>query len=303
MKKSLRRKLIMSAVAVGVAAVGTTASTYAWFVTNNDVSSSVSGSVEASDASLFISNDGNTYGTKGVEPNADFSKLAMAPLQMKKTDHKLYDLNDAEKTANIDYMSFSLYFSVQNLNPEKNDYSIVLSTTAKDNDSEKAKTHEAQTTIEAASTYKEITQGASLWDNVLKSMNIAIAQEYSASNTFTDSSTTKYYEVNKSSAIYDGLAYYNKITGNEKTEADTETLESTPLTTTDLETSDNVATKTAISAKGDVTVISSIPGNGYYKLDFVVWLNGWDSACFDAIASHTFDLDFNFKLVTTPKSE
>ena len=28
MKKSLRRKLIMSAVAVGVAAVGTTASTY-----------------------------------------------------------------------------------------------------------------------------------------------------------------------------------------------------------------------------------------------------------------------------------
>lgn len=34
MKKSLRRKLIMSAVAVGVAAAGTTASTYAWFVSS-----------------------------------------------------------------------------------------------------------------------------------------------------------------------------------------------------------------------------------------------------------------------------
>lgn len=50
----------MSAVAVGVAAVGTTASTYAWFVSNTDVSSSVSGAVEDATSSLYISEDGKT---------------------------------------------------------------------------------------------------------------------------------------------------------------------------------------------------------------------------------------------------
>lgn len=62
MKKSLRRKLIMSAVAVGAAAVGTTASTYAWFVTNSDVSmNEVTGDVAAANANLSISAtaDGN----------------------------------------------------------------------------------------------------------------------------------------------------------------------------------------------------------------------------------------------------
>lgn len=62
----------MSAVAVGVAAAGTTASTYAWFVSSTEVSSTVSGTVESSGASLFISNDGVSYGTKAVKPTADF---------------------------------------------------------------------------------------------------------------------------------------------------------------------------------------------------------------------------------------
>ena len=62
MKKSLRRKLIMSAVAVGAAAVGTTASTYAWFVSNNTVTASeINGSVVESNANLFILN-GENYG-------------------------------------------------------------------------------------------------------------------------------------------------------------------------------------------------------------------------------------------------
>ena len=104
MKKSLRRKLIMSAVAVGVAAAGTTASTYAWFVSSTEVSSTVSGTVESSGASLFISNDGVSYGTKAVKPTADFSKLKMAPLQMKATNHTLSSLDDGEATKNEDYI-------------------------------------------------------------------------------------------------------------------------------------------------------------------------------------------------------
>ena len=52
MKKSLKRKLIMSSIAVVTAIVGTTASTYAWFVSNTDVTSSVTGNVASSDSSL-----------------------------------------------------------------------------------------------------------------------------------------------------------------------------------------------------------------------------------------------------------
>ena len=303
MKRSLRRKLIMSAVAVGVAALGTTASTYAWFVSSTEVSSTVSGTVESSGASLFISNDGVSYGTKAVKPTADFTNLKMAPLQMKATDHKLSDLNDGDATENEDYMSFSLYFSVQNINTNANTYSIKLTTTATDNDIQKIKTHEAQTAIEADDTYSKISQGASLWDNVLKAMNVSIGQEYSSTNSFNAATSTKYYEVNKSDAIYDGLAYFNKIIENTKTESDKVTYESDSLTTTALETKNNVETKSIISATGDITVIDNITANGYYKLDFKVWLNGWDKACFDAIAAHEFGLTLKFGLVTTPKSE
>lgn len=303
MKKSLRRKLIMSAVAVGVAAAGTTASTYAWFVSSTEVSSTVSGTVESSGASLFISNDGVSYGTKAVKPTADFSKLKMAPLQMKATNHTLSSLDDGEATKNEDYMSFSLYFSVQNINTTKNNYSIKLSTTATDNDIQKIKTHEAQTAIAEDGTYSAISQGTSLWDNVLKAMNVSIGQQYSSSNSFSAATSTKYYEVNKSEAIYDGLAYFNKITENSKTETDKVTYETNALTTTELETKDNVETKSIIPATGDITVINNITANGYYKLDFNFWLNGWDKACFDAIAAHEFGLIFNFKLEATPKSE
>ena len=55
MKKSLKRKLIMSSIAVATAIVGTTASTYAWFVSNTDVTSSVTGNVASSDCLSFAS--------------------------------------------------------------------------------------------------------------------------------------------------------------------------------------------------------------------------------------------------------
>ena len=304
MKKGLRRKLIMSAVAVGAAAVGTTASTYAWFVTSNNVSSTVSGEVESSGASLFISKDGQDYGTKSVTPTADFSNLKMAPLQMKSENNKLYDLKDNEKSENVDYMKFTLYFSVQNLNVAKNDYSIKLSTTAKDLDENKTKTHEAQTALASDSTYEEITQGKSLWDNVLKTMNVGISQEYSSENTFSGATTApKFYALNKSAAIYDGLSYFNKITGNNKSESGTVTIENDALTTTSLETKENVTTKAIISATGDLVIVPTITGNGYYKIDFTIWLDGWNKACFDAVASHTFSLGLKFSLITTPKNQ
>ena len=302
MNKSLRRKLIMSAVAVGAAAVGTTASTYAWFVTNSNVSSTVTGSVEKAGANIYISNDGQNYGTKSVSPLENFDNLKMAPLQMKKADHLLYDLNDTAKTKNVDYMEFTLYFSVQNLDVANNNYGIMLTTTAKDLDVERAKTHEAQTTVTGDGTYKTITQGKSLWDNVLKALNVEIAQEYSSSNEFADNSTSKYYALNKSEAIYDGLKYYNDISGNDKEETGTESVEEGALTATPLETSENVETIESITATGESQIVTDIPNNGYYKLVFKVWLDGWDKACFDAIASHQFDLGLKFELTTSAKA-
>ena len=56
----------MSSIAVATAIVGTTASTYAWFVSNTDVTSSVTGNVASSDSSLYISKDSSSFSTKGI---------------------------------------------------------------------------------------------------------------------------------------------------------------------------------------------------------------------------------------------
>lgn len=170
MKKSLRRKLIMSAVAVGVAAVGTTASTYAWFVSNTDVSSSVSGAVEDATSSLYISEDGKNFGTQKIDLGSKTSKLA--PLQLTNDGATVaYTLKDLEgNNANTEnYITFDLYFSVQlQGNASKK---VVIKTTAEDKGEQ---THVAQTNVASADGYTAINQGDSLWENVIKAMNVQV---------------------------------------------------------------------------------------------------------------------------------
>lgn len=115
MKKSLRRKLIMSAVAVGAAAVGTTASTYAWFVTNSDVSmNEVTGDVAAANANLSIS--ATADGKYGVSATPTLTGSALKPVTV--SSGKFVNENNQEISGG--YYTFSLSFKVTGLETNKN---------------------------------------------------------------------------------------------------------------------------------------------------------------------------------------
>lgn len=288
MKKSLRRKLIMSAVAVGVAAVGTTASTYAWFVTNSDVTSSVSGSVEDATSSLYISEDGVNFGTQKVELGSKTSKLA--PLQLTNDGSDgAYSLKDLEgKAADAEnYITFDLYFSVQLQGSVAK--KIIVKTTAEDKGEQK---HVAQANVAADSEYTKIDQGDELWENVVKALNVQvdIKNATNVSGLEAASATTYYYALNNTKGTYDGLKYFDTVTGSTHTKENVKEI-TNYLTTTALSSD----TKKAENETG-VDFIPEITASGYYKATFTIWMDGWDDAAFDAVASHAFDLGFTFSL-------
>ena len=288
MKKSLRRKLIMSAVAVGVAAVGTTASTYAWFVSNTDVSSSVSGAVEDATSSLYISEDGKNFGTQKIDLGSKTSKLA--PLQLTNDGATVaYTLKDLEgNNANTEnYITFDLYFSVQlQGNASKK---VVIKTTAEDKGEQ---THVAQTNVASADGYKAINQGDSLWENVIKAMNVQVDIKNATSVAELDAAqaTSYYYALNDTKGTYNGLAYFNAVTGETHTPANVKEI-TNYLTETEI----SQTTKKAENTTG-VDFIPEITQSGYYKASFTIWMDGWDDAAFDAVASHAFELGFTFAL-------
>lgn len=131
MKKSLRRKLIMSAVAVGAAAVGTTASTYAWFVTNSDVSmNEVTGDVAAANANLSIS--ATADGKYGVSATPTLTGSALKPVTV--SSGKFVNENNQEISGG--YYTFSLSFKVTGLETNKKYPLSIKSVRAVDKDKE-----------------------------------------------------------------------------------------------------------------------------------------------------------------------
>ncbi len=67
MNKKLTRKLTLSAVTLGVAALSLTSTTYAWFTTNGSATASgIKGSVAASDANMLIKTPTGYSGSNGT---------------------------------------------------------------------------------------------------------------------------------------------------------------------------------------------------------------------------------------------
>jgi len=300
MKKSLKRKLIMSSIAVATAIVGTTASTYAWFVSNTDVTSSVTGNVASSDSSLYISKDSSSFSTKGIE--FDFSDSKIAPLQAitktGSTGFNFKHLNNETTVTEKEYIKYSIYFSVQNVSAAV-PKTITMSMKADDKDySKKEAQHVAQANVTLNGNYKEIQTGKKYWENVLKTlnMNISYVTDADATNLDTKDNSTLIgnYQINSTASQYDGLAYYKNVNGLDTLEKGADVLEvSDTISSNNI---DNVDGNNLGQADGKINLIANITAAGYYKVDFTIWLDGWDDAAFDAVASHTFGMEFTFGL-------
>ena len=302
MKKSIRRKLIMSSVAVSVAILGTSAATYAWFVTNNNVSSSVSGNVESAGASLYVSKTATSFGTSPI--SIEFKNEKLAPLQAIKsgTDIDFKHLNRNTVLKDGEYYSYDIYFSVQNVSSEV-PRTLSMELVGNDVDyKDKNYKHTAQANVAESSTYKEIKMGEKYWENILKAldMNISYVTDSEASklDSIEEKNSVGNYQLNSDKSQYDGFTYYKNVNGlKDDFKKDEDVIDPTEyISENDLDKTDVLEDENAGEAKGTIPLISNITSAGYYKFTFKIWLNGWDDAAFDAVASHSFNLNLNFSL-------
>ena len=109
----LTKKLLLSALSLGLAVVTLTTTTYAWYTSNTDVAASGSGSTSGTtnDKSLLISANGNEYG-----PSVTFINQVdggILPLQFDGTDFHAYGSSDPSSTG---FIKFTLHFKISEAN-------------------------------------------------------------------------------------------------------------------------------------------------------------------------------------------
>ncbi len=285
MKKSIRRKLIMSAVAVGAAALATTSSTYAWFVSNTTVKTGeVTGNVSASNANLSISaTENGVYGLTAT-PTFKDGNSTLKPITKNESSGdfgKYVNISGGEETSG--FVEFDLWFNVSGLDTTNFNYTLnIASATSADTTQADDGYHTALVDVVAAGTYTKIEKGQKYKEDVTKSMVLSYV---TGDDNASSSSTTVNNPFNNAAAKYDAIAYYNAVVGSNVAKASTANF------------------GTALNNLTSDVVIRNITADGKVKVTFQIWLDGADDACFDGVASHTWEASFDFKLVSTSKSK
>lgn len=285
MKKSLRRKLIMSAVAVGAAAIATTSSTYAWFVSNATVKTAeITGSVTSSKANLQISNQQS--GTFGVTAAPTYNNTALKPIT-KVADGAFgayKNIKNEDLTSNAEsegFIEFTLYFKATSLEAGKT-YNLVLKQSTAAETTSPTHTALIKQAADQKKGYTGFNAGDDITEDVTKSLYLSAK---------TDASTSVNIPFNTAAATYDALAYYNTVTGTTDAKASTVSVYK------------QEGTATALTAEGLNCVLKSFTAanltatGGVFSVDFQIWMDGADDACFDAVASHQWKTALNFELV------
>ncbi len=283
MKKSIRRKLIMSAVAVGAAALATTSSTYAWFVSNAEVKTSViTGSITSSEANLQISaTENGVYGVTAT-PAVPETKLKTITKAASSAFGAYQNINGT--TASDGYVEFSLWFKASGLAKQNYKLSLERSTDAaapKDSNAETPYTALAGVISDG---YTTITAGNEISEDVTKAMYLSVK---------TGESTSVNIPFNSEKGKYDGVKYYNTVTGTSTAKASTVTAygynaESAPR---------GIAIGDAGFSCDLYTISNDTEGATVkFEVKFQIWLDGADDAGFDAIAGHNWSVGLNFKL-------
>ena len=305
MKKSIRRKLALSALSVGVALLSVTATTYAWFTTNTTATATgVQGTASSLDTSLLIGKAEN--GTFGAKLELDpVSNVKLKPLQWTSEGLKNLANNAATYTdSQHDYVSYTIFFKVTDLtNAKPKDLTLKITDLNKDLTNEQTQGDQVLVADAAESTatnydnYKagQTISGIKLVDSLSLEVGTLTKVTTDAAVTVAKTSDVQTKGVFNYTADaptdYDSLIYYNNVMGttaartSDATQYNTNALwngtdgnEIRLLTLTN--TSEPAASKEVV-----------------FSLTFNIYLNGWDKDNFNAVAAKQFVNGFEFKLV------
>ena len=292
--KKLTKKLLLSAITLGLALVTLTTTTFAWY-TSSQTASAGNGSAETSsstnDSSLMISIDGGSTYKRSV--NLPTTYLNLIPLQYDATlNEGAGGFKELDNTAAADsegkYYKFTLHFK----------------TTSNDSANVYISKFDLKNTIQT-------TGGLTAYDNLVGSNNdedgIPNADKYAVDVVSALDIVINQTKYNLSSSKFDGIAplvpkgfditggtevpnsnaYYDAFMGagsNTKAAAEIYHTGVTDLTTS--------------------TIIGTIPEgvDSSVAVTFYIYLNGYDAYCFDACKGQSFTIDLEFTTIA-PSAE
>ena len=294
----LTKKLLLSALSLGLAVVTLTTTTFAWYTSSTDANAvggegTTSGTTK--DSTLMISSD---YDTKGED--ATWAKSAtiankgenLVPLQWNSTKKAFQVLNPKDDaTTESGYYQFKLWFKTTKTDITEGAINVYLNNLKIANKATSALT--TYDNLLAAATGKGTLTENTYAVDVVRALDMVI-KSGETSNAYELSKQFKYatdYEtgINDSS---NALEYYNGVMG-------------TSLSHTSNLTS--VAVSQAEGSVGEITLNGqyvqvgsiAVEGSAYSVLEvtFIVYLNGWDQYCFDACKGQTFNIELAFTTV------
>ena len=284
--KKLTKKLLLSAITLGLALVTLTTTTFAWYTSSTTASatggSETSGTTE--DTTLLISSDYLTAGEKAVwGKSVTFDDLdsSLIPVQWDTTKQKFTYLND-DDAQTTDYYQFTISFkTTKTYKSGATSIPVYLKSLVITNETETLASHD--NLLGTSSGVDGIPTKSEYKVNAVRALDLLI-----------DNGTTKTaYELSNTQSIdtdlefglpaeADALNYYNAVTFEDSKNylSRTESLANINLS------SQKITEITVTSSSYQVVTVT-----------FTIYLNGWDKYCFDACKGQDFSLKMSFSTV------
>ncbi len=325
MTNKILRKLTLSAVTLGVAAVSATTSTFAWFTTNSEVTASkVDGSVKEADGNMLLSvYKDSKWQSPAKTVTLPAGATSLAPVQATSTSSgsgqsatTTYSFTKSTSTGTFstatdgtEYIHYQLIFHMSDLATGDNIKNVVTA-----NFNGFTGTDGTQYLLVDASTEDGGAKaGDTITVNLLDVLSMGVKSEiitesnkstYSITDTNltgTLNSTNKFYRyntekdtvsVNNSEKNADALTYYKNVYN--KSDLDRPT---TGIATYD---STTVLSSTATENAAGITLFEVTgTSKAYVKTDIYFYIDGWDKQCFNAAGGLKITAgSIDFKLTT-----
>lgn len=290
----LTKKLLLSALSLGLAVVTLTTTTFAWYTSSTEANATGSGMASGTtdDSTLMISSN-----NKDWSQSAEFEDLDALLKPVAWNGTKFVDV-EGKDAASTDVFQFTLYFKTTKSVAAENPAAVkvylnkILIANA---DKTLIKEYDNLTDGKQANCPTSTTYSV----DMVRALDMLIDNDdYELSNKFTYATDKEsgFGEGNANIGTADALAYYNAVMGsnNQKTRPTEPLTNTVTLAGADGSIADaNFVEIGAMTATGGAAEYEVLP------VTFTVFLNGWDAYCFDACRGQKFTLSLGF---TTEKN-
>lgn len=336
----LRNKLILSCAALAAVATTAVSTTYAWYTANDSVKATgVTGKTSTADDTLLLISKSGKQGSWGAKVSIDVSKAILEPVAYDSTAKAYYlwdgsnNVVDTTSTATAcgdagesgNYISFTLYFksgSSQDLNV--NVETITLKNTTGITGTATTPVLPAKTVLAegtgSTDTKYTINMFRALKFTTLRENIKEVASNATANAALTTAATRTTYKLDSlvtadsdsySATNSNAHTYYNNVKSLTGTADAIDTTKDgsgeTEIDFTAASTGFGVATYNVGHTGAGAAANGAV--DDILAVQFDIWLDGWDKACFDACRNQTFTLDMSFAATkytggsTTPTTE